>query len=129
MQPDETGSGPTGCWRCDRLSADPNTCAWCGVWLRELNPANVPPSLRHLLPAAREWGIGDDFYRAHRVMDASVAELRWLVQLVRDVPDEAWDWLVGPEADRQPVSDEYAALTCLTMAYDYARTCLDRRST
>jgi hypothetical protein len=90
------------------------------VWLKELDPARVPRPFAALLPAARRWGIGDDFYRSHAIEHASQAELEGLLRAMGDAPDELWIWLAD-QSENQPSSDEYVALTDLTMAYDEAR--------
>jgi hypothetical protein len=110
-----------GCWQCGKPN-DPaaDSCGWCGVWLVDLRPDRVPAPLRGLLALARRWGINDDGYR-WEVERASPSQLRALVAAVDAVDDPAWDWLVGPEAERQPLLPEYLAVTCLLMAYDQAR--------
>lgn len=92
----------------------------------ELRPEAVPPEIRYLVPAASEWGIGDDGYRDEKVEGADEESLRRLVALVDEAPDELWSWLVGPDADSESPSTEYHALTCLTMAADLARLKISR---
>jgi len=91
-----------------------------------LRPEAVPPEVRHLLPAAEEWGIADDGYREDKVDDADDESRRRLVALVDEAPDELWSWFVGPESHSELPSAEYVALTCLTMAADSARLKLSR---
>ena len=91
-----------------------------------LRPEAVPPEVRHLLPAAEEWGIADDGYREDKVDDADEESRRSLVALVDEAPDELWSWLIGPESHSDSPSAEYVALTCLTMAADSARLKLSR---
>lgn len=86
-----------------------------------LRPEAVPPEFRYLVPAAGEWGIGDDGLRDEKVKGADEESLRRLLALVDEAPDELWSWLVGPDADSEWPSAEYIALTCLTMAADLAR--------
>ena len=91
-----------------------------------LQPEAVPPEVRHLLPAAEEWGIADDGYREDKVDDADEESRGRLVASVDEAPDELWSWLVGPESDSDSPSVEYVALTCLTMAADSVRLELSR---
>ena len=91
-----------------------------------LRPEAVPPEVRHLLPAAEQWGIADDGYREDKVDEADEESRRRLVALVDEAPDELWSWLVGPESHSESPSAEYVALTCLTMAADSARLKLSR---
>jgi hypothetical protein len=91
-----------------------------------LRPEAVPPAVRYLLPAAEEWGIGDDFDREQMVGDADDAARTALVALIDGAPDELWSWLSGTESFNESPSGEYVALTCLTMAADSARLTLRR---
>jgi hypothetical protein len=108
---------------CERLAMSAPTRQPERVRLR---PDAVPPEVRHLVPAADEWGIADDGYREDKVAEADEESLRRLVALVDEAPDELWSWLVGPEADSEAPSAEYVALTCLTMAADSARLKVSR---
>lgn len=113
---------PVVCWSCRQQSTDVETCAWCGVWLADLDPRQVPPAARPLLPLARRWGIGDDGYRSTAIEHADRTELEAIVQAVSDdANDEVDRWLIGPEADAPAPSREYVAITCLIMAADHAR--------
>lgn len=83
-----------------------------------LTPANVPEKLRHLIPLAELWGVGDDLIRDDMVRCASreaIAELKHLVEAHDDLLDE---WLAGPEADDPSPSDEYLAFSTMRMAAD-----------
>lgn len=111
------------CWNCGRDNADrTSACGWCGVWLIDLNPDAVPSAVRSLLPLARRWGISDDGYRYSAVAQADVDTLAALVAAVDAVSDDAlYGWLAGPEASSGQPSEEYVAVTTLTMAADHAR--------
>ena len=116
-----------GCWHCGRHSDDDTACAWCGVWLVDLDPGRVPTAVRPLLPLARRWGISDDGYRADAVRTATRAELASLVDVVDGSSGPDLDaWLIGPEATSDAPSHEYVAITCLTMAADHAGIHLER---
>jgi len=94
-----------------------------------LNPENVPPALAPLLPMAEKWGIGDDFEREASVSNASRDELESLVHCVDEISDtDLYGWLSGPESFNPNPSQEYLAITCLTMAIDSAKLELHRES-
>lgn len=93
-----------------------------------LNPQRVPEPCRVLLPLAERWGICDDYEREALVSAASVQELASLVGAVDAVRDEdLYGWLAGPESRSEQATEEYVAITCLTMAADSARLKLARR--
>jgi hypothetical protein len=75
-----------------------------------------------LLPLAARWGVGDDYDREALLCAAGEAELASPVSAVDAVPDkDLYGWLAGPESGREQPTQEYVALTCLTMAADSAR--------
>jgi hypothetical protein len=83
---------------------------------------NVPAGLRTLIPLAEKWGISDDFDREIALRNASAEELMELVKSLKNIyVAELSDWLSGPEATNEKISDEYVAFTCLTMAIDSAK--------
>lgn len=87
-----------------------------------LNADRVPAALRLLVPLAEEWGISDDVARAARVSEADSGELARLVGAVDSVEgSDLYGWLAGEESYSHNPSDEYVAITCLTMAADAAR--------
>lgn len=85
-----------------------------------LDAANVPESLRPLLPYAAFWGISDDWTREDLVADAPEEVKRNLVDVVQRFDDEFDEWLAGPEADSPPFTREYIAYTTMRMAADVA---------
>lgn len=93
-----------------------------------LDPTNVHSTLVPLLPMAERWGIGDDIDRDVAVANASVEELRELADCLDD-PETGilLEWLTGPESQREPLTKEYCALTCLVMAVQQAKVVLSRR--
>jgi hypothetical protein len=94
-----------------------------------VNPANVPAAVAFLLPLAEIWGVGDDVEREALVENASVEELRQMVEAVDDAEDLGlYDWLSGEESYIEPPSLEYVAITCLTMAADTGRLRLRRET-
>jgi hypothetical protein len=84
----------------------------------KLDPAKVPVALRHLIPLAEQFGIGDDLIRADVVAKTPAAEVQTMRQLVEAHADAFDEWLAGPEVDGPKFSDEYIAFTCLRMASD-----------
>jgi hypothetical protein len=94
-----------------------------------LNPDKVPLVLALLLPMAEKWGIGDDFEREAAVTNASRQELESLVHCIDDISDaDLYGWLSGPESFNPNPSQEYLAITCLTMAIDSAKLKLQKAS-
>ena len=87
-----------------------------------LDHNRVPEEIRPLLSLAARWHIGDDFDREAAVSSVSVTELRELVVALEGREgDFLYEWLAGPEADSQAPSEEYLALTHMTMAADSAK--------
>lgn len=94
-----------------------------------LKPDNVPKPLIQLLPIAEKWGIEDDFEREEALASASKEELESIVHSIDSVSDEdLYDWLAGDSANDDNPSQEYIALTCLTMSIDSAKIKLSRMS-
>ena len=83
-----------------------------------------------MLPLAEKWGIGDDYDRETAVETATEKELRYLIESIQALPDETlYDWLAGTESLSKSPTEEYLAFTCMTMAYDSARTKLTKKRT
>jgi hypothetical protein len=89
-----------------------------------LDPNNVPTSLHLLLPMAARWGIGDDYARDCAVESAAKTDLDELVGCLRGHEDAVFEWLEGPESSSPTPSNEYVAMTNLTLAIDYAKSIL-----
>jgi hypothetical protein len=95
--------------------------------MSKLDSSHVPASLVSLIPLAEEWGIGDDFEREARVRAATRDELETLVHSIDSIADEdLFGWLSGPDSFSANPTDEYLAMTCLTMAIDYAKLRLSK---
>ncbi len=93
----------------------------------KLDPTRIPEGCSHLVPLAERWGLGDDFEREEKLASAERADLQELVKAIQDLPgDTLFDWLAGPESRSVTPTPEYVAFTCLTMAYDSARSKLKR---
>src|SRR4051812_1481806 len=94
-----------------------------------LDPSRVPAAVRHLLPLAEAWGIGDDYDRERAVSTASHDELADLVHAVKDADDEAlFGWLAGDESFSESPTTEYLAFTCMVMAFYSAKLELEHRA-
>lgn len=83
-----------------------------------LNPANVPASLRHLIPLAEQFGVSDDLIRDDVVKKSPLDDVERMRSVV-EAHNAAFDeWLAGPEAESRTPSAEYIAFSCLRMAAD-----------
>ncbi|MBP7866269.1 MAG: hypothetical protein KA419_09990, partial [Acidobacteria bacterium] len=85
----------------------------------QLDPEKVPEGLRHLIPYAELWGVGDDIIRDDMVKRASpeiVEDLRRVIEIHEDLLDK---WLAGPEAESSQPSVEYLAFSAMRMAADF----------
>ncbi|MGA9780384.1 MAG: hypothetical protein WBS33_19170 [Verrucomicrobiia bacterium] len=90
--------------------------------MNQLNTTTMPSALIPLLPMAEKWGIGDDLERDAKVKNASLEELESLVHCIDEITDsDLFGWLSGPESENPKPSEEYLALTALTMAIDSAK--------
>jgi hypothetical protein len=83
-----------------------------------LDPGRVPPALRHLIPLAERWGIGDDLLRRRAVEQAPTEELEELQRVVEEHNDQFDAWLAGSESYSPTPSVEYLAFTHMRMAAD-----------
>ena len=83
--------------------------------------ADVPEPLKHLIPLARVWGVGDDVLRSDMVQAADHQALRDLKRAVAEVEDELDGWLTSPKALATGPSSAYLAFTNLRMAADEVR--------
>ena len=62
-----------------------------------LDPSLVPPDLRHLVPLAEQWGIGDDIIRHDLIERSSPSEKRELHDALYQPFERITEWL-----DSQP---------------------------
>ena len=86
---------------------------------RELRVENVPEDLRHLVPLAEKWGIGDDVERAEFIDRASAGDRRALVQAITPHQSRVTAWLDSFGTD--PMSDEAAAFMYMQLAVEEMR--------
>ncbi|MBV9100950.1 MAG: hypothetical protein JO198_07895 [Candidatus Dormibacteraeota bacterium] len=81
----------------------------------EFDDGDVPSSVRHLIPLARHWGIGDDVLREHLVHAGDPRDLAEMKAAVEAAEDALDAWLTSADALRDP-SAAYLAFTSLRMA-------------
>jgi len=84
----------------------------------QIDPEQVPESLRHLILLAERWGISDDVLRADAVHSASPDEVSRLRDAIERHDDLLDKWLAGPEALHDRLSPAYLAFTHMRMAAD-----------
>lgn len=84
----------------------------------DFDERDVPKSLRHLIPLARVWGIGDDVLREDLQDAADPTALRELKALVTAANDDLDEWLTSPKAISSGPSKAYLAFTNLRMVAD-----------
>jgi hypothetical protein len=85
----------------------------------EFDETEVPDSLKHLIPLARIYGIGEDLLREDLVEAAGPAAIRALKQAVAAVDAEFDSWLTSPDALAR-MSPAHLAFSNLRMAADLA---------
>src|SRR5262249_29618267 len=82
---------------------------------------DVPAALRHLIPLAKVWGIGDDVLRDDLRRAADPEALMELKRSVAEVDDDFDAWLTSPEALAEGPTPAYLAFTNLRMVADAIR--------
>jgi len=92
--------------------------------LIQLNPYDVPLSLRHLIPLAEYWGVNDDFIRLQIIKASAIDSLSQLINAVcqPDIDNELDDWLAGDEAEGDSFSAAYIAFSALRLAAEEAQS-------
>jgi len=92
----------------------------------KLEPDNVPPAFRHLIPLAEKYGVSDDCSRIDLIESLDHEELQECASFL-DSYDAVLDgWLAGPEADGPDFTEEYIVFSAFGMAADMAKFLLDR---
>ena len=81
-----------------------------------LDPTQVPESLRHLVPLAQQWGIGDDSERMESIASASAADRAALEAALAPHQAEITTWL--DSFGSGPMSDETAAFMYTQLALE-----------
>ena len=83
---------------------------------QRLNPQQVPEDLRHLVPLAEKWGIGDDADRNARVESSTPAERSELRAAITPVASSITTWL--DSFGKEPMSNEAAAFMYMQLALE-----------
>jgi hypothetical protein len=81
-----------------------------------LDAQRVPPHLRHLIPLAEKWGIGDDIIRNDCIAKASDAEKRELHDGFYAPFEQITGWV--DSFGKEPMTDEVEAFMYAQMALD-----------
>ena len=84
-----------------------------------LNVNNVPEDLRHLVPLAERWGIGDDVDRNAAVDGATAADRAELERAIAPSDARITAWL--DSFRQQPMTDEAAAFMYMQLALEEMR--------
>lgn len=84
-----------------------------------LSVNNVPEDLRHLVPFAERWGIGDDVDRNAAVDRATPAERAELERAIAPADARITAWL--DSFRQQPMTDEAAAFMYMQLALEEMR--------
>lgn len=84
----------------------------------EFDESEVPSALKHLIPLARVWGVGDDVLRDDMRRAADPDALKELKRAVADVDDDFDAWLASPEALAKGPTPAYVAFTNLRIVAD-----------
>ena len=82
----------------------------------KLDPAKVPEDLRHLIPLAEKWGIGDDIIRNDLIDKSTEAEKQELHDALYEPYERITAWLNGFGGDAMP--DEAATFMYMQGALD-----------
>ena len=94
-----------------------------------LSAEKVPNELASILSYAERWGIQDDIDRETAIEEATQEELADIASCLDSTDNGALvAWLTGLESRRSPLTKEYLAITCLTMAVQSAKAELKKRN-
>jgi hypothetical protein len=92
-----------------------------------MNKEKIPEKLHHLIPMVLEWGIGDDGFRDEKIFNASIEELKLLVESFSDEDaDNLNAWLIDPTEIKNQTT-EYIAFSDFFLAYEYAESVYNDR--
>jgi hypothetical protein len=85
-----------------------------------INPQNVPEGFGSLIPFVEKWGISDNGYLDEAIEQASLEELKELVNAISQFNVEGFDqWLGNPGTENY--TKEWVAFVSLINAYDLAK--------
>lgn len=101
---------------CGSENAGDRPAAVGSAVAQRLNPEQVPEDLRHLVPLAEKWGIGDDVDRNAKVERATPAERSELRAAITPVSSRITTWL--DSFGKGAMSDEAAAFMYMQLALE-----------
>lgn len=101
---------------CGSENAGDRSASASSAVAQRLNPEQVPEDLRHLVPLAEKWGIGDDADRSAKVESATPAERSELRAAITPVSSSITTWL--DSFGKGPMSDEAAAFMYMQLALE-----------
>ena len=80
--------------------------------LSGFDDTKIPEDLRHLIPLAKKWGVGDDLIRSEVVRRATIAERRELMEKVPPLEERICQFIesLGMPSVENPMSDECCRL-------------------
>jgi hypothetical protein len=104
---------------CGSMSDDTSQQGSGTAESQKLNVNNVPEDLRHLVPFAERWGIGDDVDRNAAVDRATPAERAELERAIAPSDARITAWL--DSFRQQPMPDEAAAFMYTQLALEEMR--------
>ena len=82
----------------------------------KLDSSNVPDNLKHLVPLAEKWGIGDDIIRNDFIGKSPDSEKTQLHDALYPVYEQITEWL--DSFAEKPLSDEAAAFMYMQGSLD-----------
>ena len=100
-------------------ASDGSSQAQSGAPAQKLNANNVPEDLRHLVPFAERWGIGDDVDRNAAVDGATADERAELERALAPSDARITAWL--DSFRQQPMTHEAAAFMYMQLALEEMR--------
>lgn len=101
---------------CTAENAGDRPAAASAGTAQRLNPEQVPADLRHLVPLAEKWGIGDDLDRNAKVESSTPAEREELRAAIMPLHSRITAWL--DSFGRGAMTDEAAAFMYMQLALD-----------
>lgn len=101
---------------CGSENAGDLPAAGSSAAAQRLNPDQVPEDLRHLVPLAEKWGIGDDVDRNAKVDSSTPAERSELRAAITPASSSITTWL--DSFGKDPMSDEAAAFMYMQLALE-----------
>ena len=111
---------------CASETTDTAPGASTGDAVQRLDSTQVPADLRHLVPLAERWGIGDDVDRAAQVDQSTAAEREELRAALLPYQAQITAWL--DSFGQGVMSDEAAAFMYMQLAVEEMAVAPQRQS-